>query len=260
MIQSSAGAIIGLMITNLLIFLAISTSSADPIRVAVIDTGIDSVSKWENAESLGLKKPILCKKDHTVFAGKTDKDKMGHGTHVAGLIAKYAGDSDYCLISYKAFTNSSAYDPIETSNAALKKAIEDGVDLINYSAGGYLYNEEECSLVKKALDKGIGFIAAIGNDAKNTDFEPYYPAMCDPRIAVVENVSEKGELAPTSNYSVIRLIKFSENGVDALSLAPGGKFEKMTGTSQATAIATGKIVKLLHEKRKNERSAKKTTK
>ena len=62
----------------LLAGLAILTASTLPLRVAVIDTGLDLSDKRFSSR--------LCKEGHEDFTHTTIEDKSGHGTHVVGLI------------------------------------------------------------------------------------------------------------------------------------------------------------------------------
>lgn len=219
------------------------------IVVAVLDTGIDPALKQSN---------MLCDKGHKDFTDTGLDDHHGHGTHVSGLIHQYALNliltnnstqkdiekffnmkTNYCQVILK------YYDPKnknsgDTELAALKYAIKLKVDIINISGGGLTYVEEEKTLIKKALDMGIKVVVAAGNESNNLDVVPYYPASLDSRLIVVGNLNSYNLRATTSNYGT--KVNSWEHGVDVLSLLPNGAFGKLTGTSQATAIKTGKII------------------
>jgi subtilisin family serine protease len=176
------------------------------------------------------------------------KDNHGHGTHIAGLIAKYAGDSDYCLLIAKYYDpKAKVNDNLLRTRQALEWAIKRNIDIINYSGGGSEKSEEECIVIKKALDKGIIVVTAAGNERSNLDETPYYPAMCDSRVTMVANLDVFGGyrgLASTSNYNseVVAV-----QGTKVKSIFPNERTEVMSGTSQATAIVTGRLVKLLNQ-------------
>ena len=222
-----------------------------PVIVAVVDTGFDFDSTWSGLnQSVGLKKPKMCKQGHKDFTDMGIKDLHGHGTHIAGLIAKYAGDSNYCLVALKYYnTEKEQIDHLGTSLKAFQRAIDLKVDIINYSGGGVEKSEYECALIKKALDMGIIVVAAAGNEASDINLSPYYPAMCDNRVRAIANVDEKGNYQHNSNFTNLVMINprelVKENGTNVLSLSPGNGTTYMTGTSQAAAIETGKIVKEL---------------
>lgn len=274
------------LITKLLTLLIASSCIADvgtktiekrpKVVVAVIDTGID--------ESL-MSQPWICKYGHKDFTGAGLKDNHGHGTHIAGLVEQYAkgvvfnigkntskdidnASADFCVIIIK------YYDPkrpnsdnLANTIASFKWAIDQKVDIINYSGGGTSFSKEEYEVVEMALNKGIKFVAAAGNERSDIDKNKYYPAMYDDRIIRVGNlVSDKvttkvvtslhleglklvpkeetvieRDIASSSNYG--KSINTWEIGTKVLSRLPTKSWGYMTGTSQATAIKSGKIVR-----------------
>ena len=228
----------------------LSKNGKKPIIVAVIDTGFDFNSNWDSIvkNNPKIKKPKMCKYGHKDFTGIGLQDNHGHGTHIAGIIAQYALDQDYCIVVIK------FYDPllknanfVELTDLAFKRAVDLKVDIINYSGGGTERDREECLILKKALDRGIKVVAAAGNEGSNINEKPYYPAMCEDRIIAVANIEKDGKYAKTSNFSDptdVNSRKLAvQEGVNVMSLSPGNRVAIMTGTSQAAAIETGKIVK-----------------
>ncbi len=234
----------------------LSAYLALPVKVAVIDTGFDSSSKWDYVN------PKICKNGF-YDATKSDKAEQvesitdahfpGHGTHVAGLIAQNAGDSNYCMVIMK------FYDPKKAttfgpSNLLLERAIADRVDIINFSAGGNEYSKEECDLVKKALDNKIIVVAAMGNKGQDIAKHPFYPASCDKRVVKIENATADKTRDVMSSYSSGKGERiFSANGVNAISTLPNGHYGALSGTSMATAIVTGKITKIISLKKEQLR-------
>lgn len=233
-------------------------SKVKKIKVAVIDTGIDPKL---------LKGNSYCKGGHKDFTDKGLDDAHGHGTHISGLIDQYAKNYvfndkpafkmdeikvDYCqiVIKYWHSNQDKTTDPLETSIKAIQYAIDQEVDVINYSGGGDAPSDKEKALVLKALNKGIKFVAAAGNGALNLenenigydlDVKPYYPAMYDPRIYVVGNITKDNSIVTSSNRG--KSVKYWEVGDRVLSRLPGSSYGYMTGTSQATAIKTGKLIR-----------------
>lgn len=219
------------------------------VVVAVIDTGID--------ESL-LTSPILCKTGHKDFTGLGLKDNHGHGTHIAGIIEQYAkgmvldkhtpleldkAKADFCIIVIKYFDPKAPnQNNLKNTIKAFEWAIAQNVTLINYSGGGTSSDNDEKKVVLKALNMGIKFVAAAGNERSDIDKFPYYPAMYDSRIIRVGNLvdSKVRTIASSSNYG--KSINTWEVGTGVLSRLPGKTFGTMTGTSQACAVKSGKIV------------------
>jgi len=216
-----------------------------PIRIAVIDTG--------NSNTTSSKDVNLCPDGHADMIEEklylkqppTDSMPNKHGTNVAFLIDNQLGQEykeDYCLVIIRYYDGKENTNYLRKSNKAIAYAISIGVDFINYSGGGTNEIESETKLVKKALDKGIVFVAAAGNQGKNLDNHTFYPAMSDPRVIVVGNINKNGKRVSSSNYG--KVVDIWEVGYE---VSAGGV--TMTGTSQSTAIATGRLVKLKIEQR-----------
>jgi len=201
------------------------------LKVAVVDTGLDlNDPRFKN---------VLCDKDHYDVTQTSIVDHNGHGTHVAGLIKKYAKDSDYCLMIIKYYRDEdSAKVSSFNSYYAFTYAVSKGADIVNFSSGGKTFSADEYNSIMKGLN--TIFIVAAGNDHKNLDETPYYPACYKlPNIYVVGN-AVNGVPFSSSNYG--SAIDFWENGQDVLSTMPGGKEGRMSGTSMSTAIHTGKLI------------------
>ena len=219
---------------SLALILYCKTLSAQ-IVVAVIDTGIDPAI------------PNLCKVGHKSFTTNSSdplQDNVGHGTHLAGLITSIAGAGDYCILSIK-YSNTSksssenAYDLVK----AIQYAVSMDVNFINISGGGIGPSTPERIAIEDALNKHIVVVTAAGNEGMDLDKGCiYYPACYDKRIIVVGNLrdSSSSERYPTSNYGV-RVNRW-EVGHHVKSNLPGGRIGYMGGTSQAAAIATGKLL------------------
>ena len=123
------------------------------------------------------------------------------------------------------------------SQKAIKYAVNLKVDIINISGGGVEPNDQEKSAIESALNSGIRVVAAAGNERSSLDHATYYPAMYDPRIIVVGNGKTEKDRAPSSNWGSV--VDYWVDGVNKR----GEYGNAMTGTSQSTAIETGKLVK-----------------
>lgn len=239
-----------LVIILSLILTADSYAYNKTLIIAVVDTGFGY-----NEES--LKEKHLCKYGHKDFTNdqkflretntvnKVPKDMLSHGTQVVGLIDKAVGYGNYCFVIIKFYSGKkdSKENEIASINA-MEYVVKLKPDIVNFSAGGYGYFEEEALYVKKYLDNGGIFVAAAGNEQKSLDFKEnaFYPAMYDDRIIVVGNKERNGRHHWSSNYG--ESVKYWEVGTDTEAFGI-----KATGTSQATAIKTAKIVKKLMKER-----------
>jgi len=186
----------------------------------------DFTEENENTYRYGTKTPV-------------PYDNDGHGTNVIGLIGKYAGANvDYCIVVIKYYSSKqSGTQNQEAEVKSLEYANYIKADIINYSGGGYNKSLREEVTIKSFLNRGGKFIAAAGNDRLNIDYREnaYYPAVLDSRIVVVGNKNANGLPSGTSNYgSRVNVWEYGNNQV--------GYGINSSGTSQATAVTTGKIL------------------
>lgn len=210
-----------------------------PFIIAVIDSGVHAG-----------KNTHMCKFGHKSFVESKGYystkqnplyDEHGHGTHVAGIIERNAGDSDYCIVSIKFWSPSENKGSTDAMIKSIQYAINIKVDAINISAGGTEPSEEERSLIKLAIDKGIRIFAAAGNEASDLDKKcNYFPACYDDRIVSVGNLQSNMTISASSNFG--RVVKRWAIGTNIESTVPSGT-TTMSGTSQATAVIAGQFIK-----------------
>jgi hypothetical protein len=214
------------------------------IRIAVIDTGFGYSGIKKDTKLCGIGHTDFSKDHNFIYmrplSNLIPKDTVGHGTNIVGIIENYAKKSnvDYCIVILKFYSKDQTdKQNLKASIAAIQFATELKADFINYSGGGPSENAEEGRAVRKFLDQGGKFIAAAGNDGEEigTGDTDFYPAMYDKRIVVVGNLDKYGVRSKTSNYG--RFVNRWEMGEDVT-----GYGIKLSGTSQATAVATGKIL------------------
>lgn len=136
-------------------------------------------------------------------------------------------------------TQSNGVYNLTNTVAAIHYAIRMGANIINYSGGGVLRSEEEESALALAREHGILVVAAAGNDGMNTDFHHFYPADYD-----LSNIVSVG--ATDRDEQLLKMSNFGRSTVDVVapgkniySTLPNGLHGYMSGTSQATAFATG---------------------
>lgn len=238
----------------LILFLLCSQAYAEcakkQLRVAVLDTGFGynfdaSTNLCANGHKDFSKDSLyqvtyLSKGPHITPYRVYPKDLIGHGTNIIGIIQDLANKSrvDYCIVVIKYYSkDQSNIENLKASIEAIKYAVDLKVDIINYSGGGPTSEQEEKAAVLRFLNQGGKFISAAGNNGQNigSGYEDYYPAMYDKRITVVGNVDKFGAKMKSSNYGkYVNRWEVGEN-VTGYGLT-------MSGTSQSTAVATGKIL------------------
>lgn len=214
--------------------LAAATSCRDKSCNGIDDDAngfVDDVSGWDFVNEVPL--PF---------------DVHGHGSHIAGIIASAPSNNvgmvGVCpavsIMALKYYDNSGlGYNNLQNTVRAIHYAIKMGANIINYSGGGAEPAPSERAAVDEARKKGILFVAAAGNEGRNNDQFPYYPASYPlDNIISVASLAKDNMLLPSSNFGP-RSVHVAAPGLSILSALPGGKFGTMSGTSQATAFVTG---------------------
>jgi subtilisin family serine protease len=244
------------------------------VVVAVIDTGCDihhpdlSDNIWRNPGETGLDENGMSRSFNGVdddangfiddvygwnFVNNSPDvmDEHGHGTHIAGIIgARGIGSSGVAphvslmILKYYAEGNS-GQDNLYYTVSAIRYAVKMGAKIINYSGGGVIRSRAEEEAIKYASDHGVLVVAAAGNEGANSDFFHFYPADYDlPNILSVTAVNRQGELLQVANWGA-STVDIAAPGKNIYSTLPNGLYGYMTGTSQATAFATGAAALIL---------------
>lgn len=179
-------------------------------------------------------------------------DNHGHGTHVAGIILQKARSQrvKFMVLKY--------YDPLKSGDdnllstvKAIRYAIKMKADIINYSGGGDERSPLEEAAIRDAQKQGILFVAAAGNEGRNTDRVGFYPAGYRlSNIISVAAMDSRKRLLASSNYGS-QSVDIVAPGKNVFSSLPGGKYGFMTGTSQATAWVSGLVASLLTQSDKS---------
>lgn len=240
------------MTKTLILFCLLGANSYGKDRiVAILDTGLDiNDSRFQKH---------LCPGGHRDFTGEGLQDKLGHGTHVLGLIQKYAPETGWCAVVIKVFTSyTNNQNKLSAYDEAFKYLLLLKPDYVNLSANGKAKNPVDEQVIK-ILTK-TKFILAVGNDSMDLskpDSGGYPAKYWSPNITPVGSVDSMGTRSKFSNYGLAYIR--TEQGEDVVSEYPCPKkdhsydcYAVASGTSQSTAIATGKIVKEdIDKERKN---------
>lgn len=198
------------------------------IKIAVIDTGINIKPEMRR---------FLCNGEHYDFTGTGIEDNNGHGTNIAGIIANRINPETHCILVMKWLDNGLTFGWNSELNA-LRKASEEHVKFVNYSASGESKNAEEYIEIKRLIKEKIYFITAAGNHGQNLSKKcNAYPAcygFVSPYFRVVGNGPNEKERHYTSNYGLI--VTDWRNGLNQ-----EGFGVILSGTSQATAKVTSEL-------------------
>ncbi len=242
-------------------------TTGDPnVVVGVVDTGIDyehpdiAANMWTNAAELNGTAGVDDDGNGVVddIHGATFIDGNGqpthgnpfddheHGTHVAGTIGAVGNNGRGIagvihrvrLMAVKAFT-ANGFATTADVIAATEYAVAMGASVTNNSWGNYHFDQALRETIEAANEAGMLFVAAAGNEAKDTTVERFYPATYDlPNIISVANSDRRDQLSSSSNYGR-EAIDLAAPGSDILSTVPGGKYDVMSGTSMAAPHVTG---------------------
>jgi len=178
-----------------------------------------------------------------------------HGTHVAGIIGAVRnngigidGVADHVrLMVLRAVPNGDERDK-DIANAILYAA-NNGAQIINMSFGKEFSPDKSIvdEAVTYASKKGVLFVHAAGNDARNIDVDPSFPSKklktgsaVPGWLEIGASSSEVNESLPAdfSNYGK-RAVDIFSPGVNIFSSIPGNRYKENSGTSMAAPVASG---------------------
>ncbi len=246
------------------------TATGDGVRVAIIDTGIDS-DHPDLVGNLDWPSGYDCINDD-----EDPEDDQGHGTHVAGTVAATDNSEGVVgvapgatLVPFKVLdsTGSGYWSDVACGldAAAALNGDQDptnDIDLANLSLGGSGTLDGECGTTTDALyaaicsavnGAGIAVTVAAGNDSQNAS--GFVPAAYPEVITVsaysdtdgtTEDTGCRGPrwwptcdevFAPFSNYGDV--VDVIAPGVDIESTTVGGKYGEKSGTSMAAPHVAG---------------------
>ena len=232
--------------------------SASNVIVAVVDTGVRlthedlAANLWSN--------PNDGTHGFNALTGQHDPaDDNGHGTHVAGNIGAVsnngkgiAGVAWNVRIMACKFLDSSGTGFYSDAVACIDFARTNGAQIINLSWGGPDFSEAVSNAIASARADGILVVAAAGNNARNTDASPFYPAgiHLDNIVSVGASTRLDG-IWPLSNYGTASVDLFAPGAaIFSTSSATDTTYLSRDGTSMASGLVTGALA-LLREQDSN---------
>lgn len=150
----------------------------DGVHIGIVDSVGALPSGWDGSDSKYVRPHATIDDDLTT----------GHGLYVSNQLSKFASDS---ARSYYQAVNKNGDLPTKAFEDAIDRAIEDGVDILNISAGGPALGmpadiHPTARPVKDALDEHITVVAGAGNFTSEYEIQPpvHAPAAVEGVIAV----------------------------------------------------------------------------
>ncbi len=201
--------------------------------VGVLDTGVDR-------NHPGLAGQILSAEDFTNSpSGATDKN--GHGEWCIGAIVELEDGKGMVGVapqakarSYKVLSDEGTGSVVAIAKA-IKKAADDGCDVISMSLGGPQPDDYIPAALNYARGKGVIVICAAGNDGPN-EGTIGYPGAYASVIAVAAH--DKND-ATAKFSSRGKNVYVSGPGVDTRATWLNGLYATISGTSMATPRVAG---------------------
>ena len=199
------------------------------IIVAVLDSGIDMAH-----EDLAGK--II---ESVNFTGsKTEYDILGHGTHIAGILAAninnhigIAGAAPNAkLLNVKVVEDDGRVWP-STAAKGIVWAVDHGAKVINMSFVTPTGSSKLADAVKYAAEHDVILVAASGNRVNSLTYPAAYPG-----VIAVAALNPDSTLWSGSNAKA-RIDAYAP-GVNIYSTVPGNDYEYKSGSSMATAYVS----------------------
>jgi type VII secretion-associated serine protease mycosin len=204
----------------------LSKGSQDVV-VAVVDTGV----QLDHPDLKGR----LVSGYNVIDPTRPPEDDVGHGTHVAGIIAAQVNNGEGVagltwytkIMPIKALDSSGSGSTYSVAEGVIWAA-DHGAQVINMSLGNYAEAQFLHDAIQYAHRKGAVIVAASGND--NTD-RPGFPAAY-PEVLAVAATDPGGAKAEYSNYG--DYIDVAAPGTNIASTYPGSRYAALSGTSMAS--------------------------
>ncbi len=178
-------------------------------------------------------------------------DDNGHGTHVAGIVAAQAGNGiggsgiapEAKVMAVKVLDAGRAGDSSQLAKGIVY-AVDRGARILNVSINGDGTSGDLEAALRYAGSKGATVVASAGNNGRDIDVTPSYPASSpEPAVLVATATQPIGTLIPIANRGV-RDIDVAAPGASILSTALGSGFELRQGTSMAAPFVAGALALL----------------
>ncbi|MBE3557586.1 MAG: S8 family serine peptidase [Firmicutes bacterium] len=225
--------------------------STDPIRVAVIDTGVD-VAHPDLYRNIARENGLLLT-FNAIDESRDVTDEHGHGTHCAGILAAVTNNgrgvaaltcNTVELLPVKAMGKDGSGDLAAVARGIVW-AVDHGARVLSLSLGGTEYRRTLQEAIDYAWRQGAVVLAAVGNDGNET---LDYPAGCFHAVGVA-SVGAEGQRSSFSNRN--RSVCIAAPGDIILSTTPVSnpfalqesgyrpRYDALSGTSMAAPLAAG---------------------
>jgi subtilisin family serine protease len=183
----------------------------------------------------------------TTRTGQNLSDPVGHGTHVAGIVAAAANGRGVVGAAFRTqimvvrVLDRRGRGTTDGVAEGIRYAARNGAKVINLSLGGPDTSPALNDAIAQANASGALVTAAAGNEGRNVDRRAQFPASIGgPNLVGVAATAppDGRRLADFSNYGR-RTIQLAAPGEEVLSTAGRGGYALRSGTSMAAPHAAG---------------------
>jgi len=216
-------------------------STGDPVKVGVIDTGID-------LSHPDLKDNIKQPGYNAINPLKSPNDDNGHGTHVAGIIAALNNSigvigvgPNIDLYAIKVL-NASGSGYLSDVIEGLDWAVNNGMQVVNMSLGTSQDVQSFHDAIVNAYNAGVTIVAAAGNSGGAVSYPAAYPEV----IAV--SATDINDQVPSWSSRGPE-VDLSAPGVNIYSTYKGQSYATLSGTSMAAPHVTGAAALIIDTKK-----------
>jgi subtilisin family serine protease len=178
-------------------------------------------------------------------------DDHGHGTHVAGIVAARHGNGiggsglapGATILPVKVL-DSTMSGTTDTLALGIRYAVDRGAKILNVSVNTDSPTDSVKSAVRYAGEHGAVIVASAGNNGRNIDLSPSYPAsLPDPAVIAVAAGNPDGVLWSLSNTGLLS-VDLAAPGDHIVSTATGSAYQSRTGTSAAAPFVSASLALL----------------
>lgn len=175
-------------------------------------------------------------------------DDQGHGSHISGTIGAIGNNGvgtagvvwNAQLMALKTFDSKGVSDT-RWLTQAIDYATNNGARIVNAS---WVISGQSSTLtaaIDRAAAKNVVIVASAGNNARDIDVNPVYPAGNKSKnVLTVASVDNQGRLSTFSNYGQ-GTVHIAAPGNNIYSTNSWGKYGNRSGTSMATGFVTGAV-------------------
>ncbi len=242
------------------------TTGSEDLVVAVLDSGIDldhsdlAGNLWRNPREISGNGEDDDGNDFTddingwdfVGADSQPDDTGGHGSHVSGIIGAHGNNGRGIAgvnwrvkilpfrVRNRTFSTSHLLGAMEYVRS-LKTTHDVPVVATNNSYGSLGFSRLMRNAIAEHRDAGIIFVAAAGNEDRDNDDLPNYPASYGlSNIISVASTTGADNLSSFSNYGS-ESVHIAAPGSKIYSTIPNGSYGYKDGTSMASPQVAGAV-------------------